>query len=94
MYDHISDMLNRIKNGQKSGLKSVFLRSTMPDVCFKILNVMYKEGFINGFQKISSNNTQYIEVFLKYNLNGKGIINTITRISKPGRRVYTSISPL
>lgn len=61
-------------------------------LCFKILSILYKEGYINGFRTYPSN-TKYFEIFLKYQ-SGKPVINKIQPVSKPGRRVYVSVDTL
>jgi small subunit ribosomal protein S8 len=94
MTDHLSNVLNSLKNGQKAGLKNVLLSGDVPQICIDVLNVLYKEGYIRGFQHVVSNNKKYISVFLKYTRTGQSVIKSITRVSKPGRRIYTSIKPL
>ena len=49
MNDQISDMLTRIRNGQKIGLLKVNLYTPSSIKCIAILNILYKEGFIRGF---------------------------------------------
>ena len=93
MVDQISDMLTRIRNGQRAGLLKIQLYTPSSIVCLKILNVLYKEGFIRGFN-IKLKNPLIIEVFLKYDTFGNPIIKQITRISKPGNRKYTNIKML
>jgi len=93
MTDQISDMLTRIRNGQKAGLSKITLFKPSSKVCLKILNVLYKEGYIRGFTVIS----QYpltIEVLLKYDNFGNPTIKKIARVSKPSRRFYTNIKLL
>ena len=61
-------------------------------LCSRILNVLYKEGYINGF-RTDPLKTNYFEIFLKYQ-NGRSVINKIQTVSRPGRRVYVSIDTL
>ena len=51
MRDNISDMLTRIRNGQRAKLFEITLFSPVPKVCLQILNILYKEGYIRGFKK-------------------------------------------
>ena len=94
MKDNISDMLARIKNGQKSKLFEVDLFTPTPLVCINILNVLYKQGYIRGLKKVYKNDKKYIKVLLKYDFQGEALIKNIKRISKPSRRVYVSIKSL
>ena len=91
MRDNISDMLARIKNGQQAKLFEINLFSPVPKVCLQILNLLYKEGYIRGFKKVYINKKLHIKVLLKYDLEGNPVIKKISRVSKRGRRIYTSI---
>lgn len=93
MNDQISDMLTRIRNGQKIGLLKINLYTPSSIKCISILNILYKEGFIRGFI-INSVNPLTIEVLLKYDSFGNPVIKQINRISKPGRRFYSNIKSL
>lgn len=94
MKDNISDMLVRIKNGQKAKLFEIYLFSPTPKICINILDILYKEGYIRGYKKLFYNNKLRIKVLLKYDLEGNPIISKLVRVSKPGKRVYTSIKSL
>lgn len=95
MQNYIADMLIRIKNGQKAQLDAVILHSNMPKFCFKILEILYQEGFIRGFKiDFKSNNRKEIKVLLKYENSGASVIKNITIVSTPGRRVYASVRSL
>jgi small subunit ribosomal protein S8 len=60
-----------------------------------ILKVLQEEGYIEKFEVLDrGNNKSEIEIFLKYLKNRKSCIQEITRISKPGRRIYISIQQL
>lgn len=93
MNDQISDMLTRIRNGQRAGLAKISLYKPSSKICLKILNVLYKEGYIRGFT-LTSQNPLTIEVLLKYDNFGNPTIKQISRISKPSRRFYTNIKLL
>tara|TARA_B100001142_G_scaffold300436_1_gene325209 strand:+ start:33069 stop:33464 length:396 start_codon:yes stop_codon:yes gene_type:complete len=93
MRDQISDMITRIRNGQKAGLFKIKLYTPSSTVCINILNVLYKEGFIRGF-KINSKHPLSVEVLLKYDSFGYPAIKQISRVSKPSKRVYTNIKIL
>jgi len=93
MKDQLSDMLTRIRNGQRSGLLKVKLYKPTSNTCIQVLNILYKEGYIRGF-KINNIKPLEVTVYLKYTYFGTPVIKEIKRISKPGRKFYTSIKPL
>ena len=88
--DPIGDMLARIKNAQVRNHSKV----TLPSSKFKakIADVLKSEGYIIDY-KINDEIKPSIEINLKYN-SGNPVINTIERISKPGRRIFSSASSL
>ena len=85
--DPIGDMLTRIRNGQMRSLNKI----SIPFSTFrsKILEVLKKEGYIIDFKTDKDKeNKKFLFVDLKY-YEGKPVIREITRVSKPGRRVYS-----
>ena len=88
--DPIGDMLARIKNAQVRNHSKVSLPSSKFKV--KIADVLKSEGYIIDY-KINDDKKPSIEINLKYN-SGNPVINTIERISKPGRRIFSSASSL
>ena len=85
--DPISDMITRIRNAQLRTLNTV----SIPNSKFraKILNVLKEEGYISDYKPSSKvKNNNFLIVDLKYN-NGIPVIKEISRVSKPGRRVYS-----
>lgn len=90
--DPIGDMLARIRNAQERGKSKVNLpHSKLRE---NVLNVLQSEGFIRGFAVVQQgNNKAEIEVELKY-FDGAPVIRELKRVSKPGRRVYASVSAL
>ena len=87
--DPLGDMLTRIRNGQKAGLSKVSApKSKLQE---NVLAVLKKEGYIRDYQAIdgdSGKNSLNIE--LKY-FEGQPVIREITRVSKPGRRIYVGV---
>jgi small subunit ribosomal protein S8 len=94
MKDNVSDMLTRIRNGQKANLNEILLFWPTPNFCIKLLTVFQQEGFIRGFKKIIINEKKYILVLLKYTELQNPVIRKIERISKPGKRTYISSNNL
>ena len=85
MTDPISDMLTRIRNGQKARKVSV----SMPASTVKaaIANVLKEEGYIMGFETSGEGADKALSVELKY-FEGAPVIEKVQRVSKPGLRVY------
>ena len=88
--DPIGDMLARIKNSQMRSHKKVELPSSNFKV--KIAEVLKSEGYIIDY-KIKDEKKPTLEIILKYN-SGNPVISTIERISKPGRRIFSSAESL
>ena len=89
--DPIGDMLARIKNSQVRNHKKVQLPSSKFKV--KIVEVLKSEGYIIDFKVDDDEKKPNIEINLKYNL-GNPVISNIERISKPGRRIFSSAESL
>ena len=89
--DPIGDMLARIKNAQTRNHKQVILPSSKFKI--KIADVLKNEGYIIDFKIIDNENKNDLSIDLKYN-SGNPVISTIERISKPGRRIFSSAESL
>jgi|TARA_B100002003_G_scaffold216975_1_gene216900 small subunit ribosomal protein S8 len=86
--DPIGDMISRIRNGQMRS----HIKIEMPASSFKgkILEILKREGFIINYTLDQTDDKKIkFLVDLKYN-SGSPVINNIERISKPGRRFYSS----
>lgn len=90
MTDPIADMFTRIRNGQSAAKVAVTMPSSKLKVA--IANLLKEEGFINGFE-VSADAKPQLEVTLKY-FEGKEVIETIQRVSRPGLRVYKGANEL
>ena len=85
--DPIGDMFSRIRNGQLRSLNSIIIPSS--NFRKNILEILKKEGYIKDyFIEKNDNNKITLKINLKY-YEGDPVIKEITRISKPGRRVYS-----
>ena len=85
--DPISDMIARIRNAQLRTLNTV----SIPNSKFRarILDVLKEEGYISDYKPSSKEkNNKFLLVDLKYH-NGIPVIKEISRVSKPGRRIYS-----
>jgi small subunit ribosomal protein S8 len=91
MQDPIGDMFTRIRNATMVRKETV----SMPLSKFKkkILEVLHKEGYINGFSEYKKDDKPMLTVTLKY-FEGKSVIEKIKQISKPGLRIYKSFHNL
>lgn len=83
--DPISDMLTRIRNSQMVSKEDVIIPCS--NFKLKIAELLEKEGYIGNCEKIDDQGRSFIRLLLKYH-KGKGVINKIERISKPGQRIY------
>ena len=88
MNDPIGDMLTRIRNAQLRKRPSVTTpASTMRA---RVLDVLQSEGYIRGYESVELNGKAEFHIELKY-FDGQQVIREIQRVSKPGRRVYSSV---
>ena len=89
--DPIGDMLARIKNSLLRSHKKVKLPSSKFKI--KLAEVLKSEGYIIDYKIDEKEKKKNLEIHLKYNL-GNPVINSIERISKPGRRIFSSAQSL
>tara|TARA_B100001057_G_scaffold300271_1_gene300418 strand:- start:476 stop:871 length:396 start_codon:yes stop_codon:yes gene_type:complete len=89
--DPIGDMIARVKNAQERNHKKVDLPSS--NFKAKIADILKNEGFIRGFKIDTQNNKPILSLELKYH-SGNPVISTFERISKPGRRIFSSAEGL
>ncbi|MBL4747475.1 MAG: 30S ribosomal protein S8 [Magnetovibrio sp.] len=92
MSDPLGDMLTRIRNGQMAKKSSVVAPASK--LRSNVLDVLKREGFIRSFEQVEkSTGISEIKIELKY-FEGQPAIQEISRVSKPGRRVYSKIKNL
>ena len=92
MTDPISDMLTRIRNGLQ--VKKKVIECPSSSLKLAILDVLKKEGYIRDYKKLSTDEKKpVIEIELKY-YEGLPSIREISRISKPGMRIYSSVEDI
>ena len=89
--DPIGDMLTRIKNSLMRNHKRVELPSSNFKV--KIASILKSEGFISDFKINEDSKKEILSIILKY-YSGNPVINTIERVSKPGRRIFSRAESL
>ena len=90
--DPIADMLTRLRNA----IKAEHLKVDVPSSKIKvaIAKILKDEGFIKNFKMIEDNKQKVLRIYLKYTEENQPAILELTRISKPGRRVYTRAEEL
>ena len=91
MNDPLGDLLSRIRNAQMRNKSKV--NSPSSRLRESVLEVLKAEGYIRGYAVVEREGRSEIEIELKY-FEGAPVIRELERISKPGRRVYTSVRNL
>tara|TARA_B100000579_G_scaffold186771_1_gene152273 strand:+ start:251 stop:646 length:396 start_codon:yes stop_codon:yes gene_type:complete len=89
--DPIGDMIARIKNAQLRSYKKIQLPTSKFKT--KIAEVLKNEGYIIDYKVSLEEKKSILEINLKYN-SGNPVIQTIERVSKPGRRIFSSAESL
>ncbi len=88
MTDPIGDMLTRIRNANMVKHESVEMPSSKMKI--EIAKILKKEGYIRDFRYYKFQNKFNLKIFLKYGEKNTNILKGIERVSKPGRRIYSS----
>jgi small subunit ribosomal protein S8 len=88
MNDPLGDMLTRIRNAQMRKRQSVTTPAS--SLRARVLDVLQSEGYIRGYSEVEFNGKTEFQIELKY-FDGQPVIREIERVSKPGRRVYSSV---
>jgi small subunit ribosomal protein S8 len=90
MSDTIADMLTRIRNAVAAKHKTVDVKNSR--ICQGIAKVLKEEGYIVDYSILDDGTKQgLIRVAIKYTPTGEQVLRELTRISKPGCRVYRSV---
>ncbi len=88
MSDPLGDMLTRIRNGQKAGMKKILC--PFSSMRASVLNVLKDAGFIRDYkEQLGATGHKELSIELKYD-SGQPVIRELRRVSKPGRRIYTA----
>jgi small subunit ribosomal protein S8 len=88
MNDPLGDMLTRIRNAQMRKRPNVTTPAS--SLRARVLDVLQAEGYIRGYSESETNGKAEFQIELKY-FDGQPVIREIQRVSKPGRRVYSSV---
>ncbi|MCK9474119.1 30S ribosomal protein S8 [Sulfurimonas sp.] len=84
--DLVSDALTRIRN---AGMRRLDVTTLVHSKSVEAMaNILVEKGYIDSCNVVQDGVKKTINVVLKYNDEGKTVINEMKRVSKPGRRVY------
>ena len=86
MTDRIADSLTRIRNAAQRKLDTTTLLHSK--TIEAIVSILVEKGYLEGFSVSEEGVKKSIKVVLKYDEDGHSVINELTKISKPGRRIY------
>jgi small subunit ribosomal protein S8 len=89
--DPLADLLTRVRNGQKANKEEVSMPSSKLKLA--LCKVLKEQGYIEDYNTSTINSLPKLNVRLKY-YQGSPVIENIQRVSKPGRRVYSSAEGL
>ncbi len=92
MTDPIADMLTRIRNA----IAANHTRVDMPSSKLKleVARILKEEGYINNFVGKTEDSKPQIRIFLRYDAKGTSSISHLSRVSRPGRRVYVGATEI
>jgi len=86
MTDPIADMLTRIRNAIRAGHPRVDIPGSK--LKMELARILKEEGYINSYTTKGEGIKYMIRVFLRYDAKGTSSITHLSRVSRPGRRVY------
>jgi len=86
--DPIADLLTRMRNANQAYHEKVDIPfSKMKQ---EVVRLIKEEGFVRNYRMLEGQPQGTLRVFLKYGPNRERVIKDLKRVSKPGRRIYTS----
>lgn len=92
MTDPIADMLTQIRNAVR--VERSHVEMPLSKVKRGLAEVLKREGYIWDWKEVADDPVNRLRIELKYGPNGERLIQRIRRVSKPGRRVYSSAREL
>ena len=90
--DPVADMLTKIRNAAQARHEKVDI--PVSKLKLEIVKILKTEGYIKNKKKVQEDNKSVIRIFLKYDEANAPVIHGLEKISKPGRRVYSSYKDL
>ena len=88
MTDPIADMLTRVRNAIAANHSRVDIPGSK--LKMEVARILKEEGYINNFVTKGENVKYVIRIFLRYDAKGTSSITHLSRVSRPGRRVYVA----
>lgn len=85
--DPVADYLTRIRNAQKARHRHVDIPASK--LKRAITQILFDKGFVARYLNVDDGKQGLLRIFLKYDRTGKGVIQSIQRVSRPGLRRYT-----
>lgn len=92
MTDPIADMLTRIRNAIAANHPRVDIPGSK--LKLEVARILKEEGYINNFVNKSEGTKYMIRIFLRYDAKGASSITHLSRVSRPGRRVYVGATEI
>jgi small subunit ribosomal protein S8 len=89
--DPIGDMIARIRNAQMRNKSKVSMPGSKQRE--RVLEVLKAEGYIRGYEQVTTDGHPELEISLKY-FDGQPVIRELRRVSTPGRRVYSGVKEI
>ncbi|HEX7581174.1 MAG TPA: 30S ribosomal protein S8 [Thermoanaerobaculia bacterium] len=84
--DPISDLLTRVRNGLSARHEKIDAPSSRFKV--ELARILKDEGFIKNFKVLDDRGAGLLRLYLKYDDAGRPVIHGLSRVSRPGRRLY------
>lgn len=90
--DPIADMLTRTRNALRARHTTVNVKAS--GICTGIARVLKDEGYIKDYDRIDDGKQGILRLHLKYGPMGEDVVTELKRLSRPGRRWYSSVKDL
>ncbi len=84
--DPIADLLTRVRNGLSARHEKIDVPSSRFKV--ELARILKDEGYIKNFKVLDDRGAGLLRLYLKYDDSGKPVIHGLSRVSRPGRRLY------
>ncbi|MCY7375029.1 MAG: 30S ribosomal protein S8, partial [Pyrinomonadaceae bacterium] len=92
MTDPIADMLTRIRNAVAANHPRVDVPGSK--LKMEVARILKEEGYINNFVTKGEGVKYAIRIFLRYDAKGTSSITHLSRVSRPGRRVFVGAAEI
>ncbi len=92
MTDPIADMLTRVRNAIAANHSRVDVPTSK--LKLEVARILKEEGYINNYVTKGEGVQNVIRIFLRYDAKGTSSITHLSRVSRPGRRVYVGATAI